>query len=374
MQFARILAAAALCGASLAAHAQSDDPDTLFKGKMGGTFGKDMTAVMPDAKRVIVPQFRVGFVIENKVSAQVRASYLPGGIDRSGAMSSYHVKAEGLTPRGLQQVTDAAYATFLKELAASGREVVPFSEVKDLLATMNTAQNGTMKDQNGMNVAFFSPTGMPLTFMIHDGQWGSGGFDLTNYRKLEEISMKSNAAVISPLIIVNFARMSSSGNQSGLVSNRAETGAELGMSVQGMQVFYTRGTEFRNGMQMGGDQGSFRLERPIMGTSTQFGQLQVAAQEDNAAMKGAFDLLGKRMGMANAGGAARSSTSAVANMNESMYVAAATEVLGRMSGSLGAWFRKHPAAGGAAASPATAAPAAPAPAAAPVAPATTSAQ
>jgi hypothetical protein len=337
-RFAFAVVAAAF---SAFAFAQADDPDTLFKGRMGGTFGKDIVEVMPNAKRVAVAAFRVAFVTENNVSAQVRGSYLPGGLDHSGAHSSFHLTLQGVSERTLRAITDQAYAALLKELAASGREVVPAAELADLYTGLQVSPQGMFKEHSGQKAAFFSPTGMPLFFMLHDGPWGTGGFDLTNYRKLEEISVKTNAAVIAPVVIVNFARMRSSGNRSALTASAAETGAELAVSVSQMHVFYTRGTEFRNGMQMGGDQGSFKLEAPIIG-SGQFGTLQESAREDNAAMKTAFDLIGRRMGMANAGGAARSSVTAVALANDQAYSAAAEEVMQRMAASMGAWFRKHP--------------------------------
>ena len=97
------------------------DPDTYFKGRMGGTFGKDMKEVLPNAKRVAIPAFRVAFVMDNKISAQVRGAYLPGGIDHSGARSSFQVTLQGVSPQTLQALTDRAYAHFLRELATTGR-------------------------------------------------------------------------------------------------------------------------------------------------------------------------------------------------------------------------------------------------------------
>jgi len=345
MRFARLMLGAILFGAAALVHAQADapDPDTMFKGRMGGTFGKDIVDVLPNAKRVAVPAFRVAFVIENHVTAQTRGVYLPGGIDHSGSRTSLHVTLQGVTEPTLRAITDQAYQAFLKELAASGREVVPLAEMQPLFEGFQVSPQGLLKDHGGQKAAVFTPTGLPLVFMIHDGPWGSGGFDLTNYRKLEEISVKTNAAVIAPIIVVNFAKMRSSGNHSALTSSGSEVGAELAMSVPYMQVFYTRGTEFRNGMQMGGDQGSFRLEKPVIASNGQFGTMQETASENNAATKSAFDLLGKRMGMLNAGGPATSSSTAVANVNDQAFRSAAGDVLAQLSTSMGAWFKKHPA-------------------------------
>jgi len=192
--------------------------------------------------------------------------------------------------------------------------------------------------------SFFAPTGMPILFTHFDQGWGDRGvFDLNNYRRLEEYSFKWGAAVIAPLIVVNFAKMSSSGNTSGFTSRAAETGAEMSMSVAHLQSFWGRSTEFRNGMAMGGDGGGFNLAAPIA-SPLAFGTMQTLAQEDNSAVKGVFDLLGKRGGLANAGGAATSTTRAVVQTNPDAYGAAARDALLRMNATMGAWFKKYPAA------------------------------
>jgi hypothetical protein len=321
------------------------DPDTHFKGKMGGTFGKDIIDVMPTAKRIAVASFRVAFITDNSVSAQVRGSYLPGR-DTSGARSSLYVALKGVDPKTLQAITDKAYADLLAQLAASGREVVPLDQMKEFFASVNAtdSQSGRpyTKAHNGQTASFFTPSGMPLVFTHFDGGWGDrGAFDLNNYRRLEEFSFKWNAAVLAPLVVVNFARMSSSGNTSGLTSRAAETGAELSMSVAALQSFYARTEEFRNGMLMKGDEGAFSLAGPVA-SPLLFGTMSQTAQENNAGVKGIFDVLGKAAGLANAGGAARSSTRAVAETNNDAYAAAAGDALSRTSAALASWFRKYP--------------------------------
>ncbi len=338
---------AAPAAAQAPAQGADGDPDSYFKGRMGGTFGKNIIEVMPAAKKVAVVGFRLAFITNNAITAQVRGSYLPGR-DTSGARSSFYVALQGVDGRTMQAITDAVYADLLVQLAASGREVVPIDQMKELFATVTAtptdASRPYSKEANGQTASFFAPTGMPLIFTHFDGQWGDrGAFDLNNYRRLEEYSAKSGAAVIAPLVIVNFAQMSSSGNQSGLTSNRAETGAELSMSVAHMQVFYTRATEFRSGMQMGGDQGAFTMGRHIA-SPLAFGTLRQVAADNNAAVKGVFDILGRSAGMANAGGAATSTTRAVADVRPDAYAAAARDALMRMNATMGAWFRKYPAA------------------------------
>lgn len=323
------------------------DPDAYFKGKMGGTFGKDIIEVLPAGKRIAVPAFRVAFITDNSVTAQVRGAYLPGGIDRSGARSSMFVALKGVDPKAMQAITDRAYADLLAQIKASGREVVPMEEMKDFFAAVQAAPSEPgkpyTKAQNGQTAAFFAPTGMPVMFMHLEQGWGDrSAFDLNNYRRMEEYSQKWNAAVIAPIVVVNFAKMSSSGNQSGLIARTAETGAELGMSVAHVQGFYTRSAEFRNGMQMGGDQGGFNMTRAIE-SPLPFGKMVETASEDNSAVKGAFDALGKMAGLLNAGGAARSSKKAVAETTDAAYAEAAGDALKRMNAVFGAWLRKYPA-------------------------------
>ncbi|MBI2771874.1 MAG: hypothetical protein HYX47_19800 [Burkholderiales bacterium] len=346
----RLVLAAALALFMHAAAAQAPaagetDPDTFFKGRMGGTFGKNIIEVMPSARRVAVAAFRVAFVTDNSVSAQVRGSYLPGR-DTSGASSSLYVALKGVDPRTMQAIADKAYADLLVQLAASGREVVPQSEMSEFFASVNATPSDAArpysKAHNGQTASFFSPTGMPLLFTHFDGGWGDrGAFDLNNYRRLEEYSFKWKAAVIAPLLVVNFARMSTSGNQSGLMSRTAETGAELSMSVAALQSLYSRADEFRNGMAMGGDGGGFSLAVPIA-SPLPFGTMEKTAQENNTAVKGIFDVLGKAAGLANAGGSARSSSRYVAETSDTAYAAAAQDALHRMSTTLAGWFKKYP--------------------------------
>lgn len=343
---AAVLAALApLAFAQAPAEPGQSDPDVFFKGRMGGTFGKNIVEVMPAARRVAVPAFRVAFVTDNSITAQVRASYLPG-IDRSGASSSFFVALKGVDARTMQAITDKAYADLLAQITASGREVVPMDQMKDFFGAITPTAPGAgraySKTANGQTVSVFTPTGMPLMFTHFEGAMGDRSpFDLNNYRRLEEYSFHWKAAVIAPLLVINFAKMSSSGNQSGLVARTAETGAELSMSVASMNSFYSRTDEFRNGMGMGGDQGSFSLAVPIA-SPLQFGTMVTVAQDDNSAVKSIFDVLGRAGGLANAGGAARSSKKMVAETSDQSYAAAATDALQRMNVTLASWFRKYP--------------------------------
>lgn len=328
--------------AAIAAPVPEVDPDTLFKGQMGGTFGKNVIDVMPAGKRIAVAAFRVAFITDNKITAQVRGAYLPG-MDMSGARSSFFVELKGVNARTMQAVTDRAYADLLAQLAASGREVVPLSQLQESFGQLKASANGYVKEANGQTASFYAPTGMPLIFTHFEGSWGDGGlFDLTNYRKLQEISSRHNAVVIAPMMFVNFAKMSSSGNQSGFVARTAETGGEMGMSVAGLTSLYIRTEEFRNGMLMKGDEGQFRMQGSVT-SMLPFGKMEVVSQDDNRALRTTLNVIGFMAGMGgNVAGAARSSTKAIAETTDEAYAAAASDALRRTSVALGSWFRKYP--------------------------------
>lgn len=343
----RFLAAAlaAFTSFGLAQEAAPADPDLLFKGQMGGTFGKNVVEVMPAGKRIAVAAFRVGFVVDNSVTAQVRAAYLPGR-DMSGARSSLFVALKGVDNATLQAIADKTYGDLLAQLAASGREVVPLEQMRELHAGMKAAQTSAeqpyTRTHNGQTVAFFAPSGMPLVFNHFETGWTDGGMlDFTNYRKLQEISARLDATVIAPVVFVNFAKMSSSGNQSGLLARSAETGVELSMAVVSLHSAYVRTEEFRNGMLMKGDEGSFQMTGAV-GSPLAFGRLQETARDNNAAVKGILDVIGKAAGIPNAGGIVRSSTKALAETTNEAYSAAASDALQRWSAAMGRWFAKYP--------------------------------
>lgn len=323
-----------------------NDPDQFFKGKMGGTFGADVVEVLPNGKRVAVLGFRVAYVTHNTATAQVRASYLPGR-DSSGASSKLTVSLAGVDAATMQALTDQAYADFLAQLALAGREVVPPEEMKEFLGGLETTPSSVAqpyaKDVQAMKLAYFAPTGMPLWFNNWDAQWGNAGpFDQANMRRIGEYSHKLNAIAIAPLIVVDFTRMSSSGNQSGLVARTAETGAELSMRVTHFSTVYLRADEVRNGNATKGDSGMVQLTNASVVSPLEFGALRKASAEDNGAAKGIFDQLGKSMGLANAGGAARSSSTSVAETNNAAYGAAAGDALRTATGTFARLFEKYP--------------------------------
>jgi hypothetical protein len=322
------------------------DPDNFFKGANGGTFGKNVTEVLPGNKRVAVAGFRVAFITSNTATAQVRGSYLPGR-DTSGASSTLVVTLAGVDHATMQALTDRAYADFLAQMRLTGREILPQEDLREFLAGVDVSPSAPgkpyTKEVNSQTAMVFSPTGMPLWFHNGDIAWSDKGpFDQKNLRSLAEYSNKLNAIVVAPLIVVDFARMSSSGNQSGLVSNSAETGAALEMRVSGFTSRVTRSEETRGGLVMKGDDAHVSMTRGFV-SDMKFGAMKDVAASDNRGTVGIFNVLGGAMGLANAGGAVRNKKESVAETNNSAYAAAALDALTRATGTFAKWFQKYPA-------------------------------
>lgn len=322
------------------------DPDSFFKGQNGGTFGRNVIEVLPGNKRVAVAGFRVAFITSNTATARVRASYLPGR-DTSGASSTLVVRLAGVDYATMQALTDKAYADFLAQLRLAGRELLPQEELREFLAGVDVTASSPgkpyVKEGDAQTAAVFAPSGMPLWFHNGDVAWSDKSpFDQKNLRSMAEYSHKLNAIVLAPLIVVDFARMSSSGNQSGLVSNSAEVGAAAELRVSAFHTRVTRSEETRSGLVMKGDDATVSLTRGFV-SDAKFASLKEAASTDNKATVGIFNALGSAMGLANAGGAVRSKSESIAETTNAAFAAAASETLARATGTFAKWFQKYPA-------------------------------
>lgn len=322
------------------------DPDAYFKGQTGGTFGKNVTKVLPANKRVAVAGFRVLFVTDNSIKAQVRASYF-GGTDRSGASARMDVGLDGVDYATMQAITDKAYADFLAQLALAGREVVPQAELQEFLGQVEVTQQPYVKEATlgyGKQTAMaFSPSGMPLWFTNWDMPWGDKNpFKQGNYRSFIAAPEKLNAILVAPMIVVDFAQMSSSGNRSGFLARNAEVGATLSMSVSGFSTPLSSAIPTSSGKAKKGDDATLALQQPFV-SEIGFANLEQVKKSDNSATKGMFDAIGNAMGLANAGGMARSKSNNAARTNNDAYREAALDALNTATGTFAAWFRKYPA-------------------------------
>ena len=245
------------------------NPSEWFDGKMGGTFGAKTVTAFAKSNRVAVPGFRVVFVTHNEARAVVRASYLPGR-ETGAARAKMEVDLRGVDDATLQAITDRAYKTFIDQLTAAGREIVPVTEYANFKTVTPVPQEVNTGLLRGKA---FTPAGMPLWWQVGDA-WGDAGLSQKNMRAFNMSSEAlKGAIVVAPLIVVDFAQMQSSGNRSGLLARRAEVGATLSMSIP---TFYTRVVRAEQtrygGLVSKGDDGALTLTKAL-DTDVEFAEM-----------------------------------------------------------------------------------------------------
>ena len=251
------------------------NPAEWFDGKMGGTLGAKTVTVFAKTNRVAVAGFRVVFVTHNEARAFVRASYLPGR-DTGSASAKMEVDLRGVDDATMQAITDKAYALFVEQLKAAGREVVPAEEMKSAYAAFKLLPSSPQEVKSGLlRGKVFSPTGMPLWWQTGDA-WGDAGLSQKNMRAFNELSKSLNAPVtIAPAIVVDFAHMQSSGNRSGLVARRAEVGATLAMSIPTFTTRVVRAEQTRyGGLVFKGDDGALSMTKAL-DTDIEFAEMHL---------------------------------------------------------------------------------------------------
>ncbi|MEO8385804.1 MAG: hypothetical protein ABI583_11215, partial [Betaproteobacteria bacterium] len=244
-----------------------------FDGKMGGTFGEKSVNAFGRNNRVAVAGFRVVFVTHNETQAITRGSYMPGR-DTGTAKAKMEVDLQGVDDATLQALTNAAYERFIAQLKAAGREIVSLEQMQPSYADFKVAPTVPQEVNRGpLRGRAFTPTGIPLWWQVGDA-WGDSGLSQTNMRAFNELSKNVNAIAIAPGIVIDFARMQSSGNSSGFTSNRAEVGATLSMSVSTFTTRVVRAEETRyGGIVFKGDDGALNLIKRL-DTDAEFADMQ----------------------------------------------------------------------------------------------------
>jgi hypothetical protein len=305
------------------------NPAEYFDGKQGGTFGGPTVDIFGRNNKVVVGGFRVVFVNYNEVGARVRGSYMPGR-NTGDASSKTQVNLVGVDDATLQKITDAAYEKFIAQLKATGREVVTYRDDPALFADHKPSTNGLDVEFLGAKGKARAPTGMPLWFQSSDA-FTPSRFANENIVADAKLSLKHNAIAISPLFVVDFARMESSGNRSGFVARTASTGASLSMSVRLMSGMATRAEEVRGFGVSRGDQGAMSLKKPL-DTDIPFAALEKVESQKG----GVLSLLG-------AIGSRTNKQVLNANTTNDDYALAANAVLGNVTGGLAKWLASKPA-------------------------------
>lgn len=268
------------------------NPAEWFDGKMGGTFGEKTVNAFGRSKRVVIAGFRVVFVTHNETHAITRGTYMPGR-ETETTKAKMEVDLLGINDATLQAITDAAYQRFVDQLKAAGREVLSIEQTKSLYAGFQTSPVPQEVTRQLLRGRAFSPAGLPLWWQGGD-PWGDSGLSQTNMRAFNELSKATDAIAIAPGIVIDFARMESSGNSSGYGSSRASVGTKLTMSVSDFSTRVVRAEEIRyGGIVFKGDDGSLSMVRRI-DTEAQFADLQQVAESDKGSVTSLFGALGAK--------------------------------------------------------------------------------
>jgi len=307
------------------------NPAEWFDGKMGGTFGAKTVTVFAKSNRVAVAGFRVVYVTHDEAQAFVRASYLPGR-DTGSARAKMEVDLKGVDDATLQAITDRAYASFIEQLKAAGREVVTAEQFRDAYAGFKLLPDGPQAVNLGkLEGKAFSAKGVPLWWQTGD-PWGDAGLSQKNMRAFNELSKAANAPItIAPLIVIDFAHMQSSGNHSGLVARRAEVGAALAMSVPTFTTRVVRAEQTRyGGLVFKGDDGAISMIKRL-DTDIEFADLYLVDSKT-----------GTVLGWTGADSKSAKQKKVAETTNEA-YSAAADVVLAKATGAFAKLFAANPA-------------------------------
>ncbi len=309
------------------------DPSQWFDGKMGGTFGEKTVNAFARNNRVAIAGMRVVFVTHNEASAITRGTYMPGGRETGTAKAKMEIDLQGVDDATLQAITDAAYQRLVAQLKASGREVMTPEQLQPLYADFKTNAVPQEVNLSVLRGRAFTPKGVPLWWQVGDA-WGDSGLSQSNMRAFNELSKSANALAIAPAIVIDFARMQSSGNSNGFTSNRASVGGSLTMSVSSFQTRVVRAEETRyGGIVFKGDDGALKLIHRI-DTEAEFADLQKVEDNDKGSVMTLFGALG----------ANSKQNVSVAKTNNAAYSQVAHAVLKQATGAFAKLFAAYPAA------------------------------
>ena len=129
------------------------------------------------ASRIAIAAFNVGFILESTDQTKKTG----GMIGAFGGTTKAKSRLLGVTPAMMQQITDAAYADFIAQMAAKGITIVPPAA---LFADPGFAKLKTRPGPTEINIElekgskgkanFYKPTALPAQIMLASDFAGSG--------------------------------------------------------------------------------------------------------------------------------------------------------------------------------------------------------
>lgn len=206
------------------------------------------TATLKGITRVAVPLFAVEFVTADNVSASTS-----GFASVGRASSSLYYKLLGVGEADFQAITEALYADFVRDLAASGLEVVPPEQVLASPTYRKLAAAGSPAPIRSSSAITLSPPGMAIYGFAKAAAGGNNGGVFGAIASIGsnmaavgsafdsiELGKELGASLIEVQVRVNFVQLTDHnrgflGRLSGTAATSGQVNPSIGSLLVGVQ-------------------------------------------------------------------------------------------------------------------------------------------
>ncbi len=179
--------------------------------------------VLANAARIAVPSYRFGVVVRSGISA-------------SGGSGQVQMEAAadlvGVDLAQMRAIADGLHADFLRQLAATGRPIVPAAEMAASkgYARLATTPVPFVKKPfaDARTVAMVSPNGLPLVNQHSDAPISDQSpLSLGNWRAINQMCVDLDCVVMIPSVVLDFAQLTGSGHS--VYGSSARVGVQPGL-------------------------------------------------------------------------------------------------------------------------------------------------
>lgn len=245
--------------------------------------------------RVIVPGFRVAFVVKT-----VAKAYGGGGLANMGNTTGgtrtitqaqnkrVEMALAGADMALLQRITDQLYADFVERLRASGKEVIDakamakapgFEKMKYVQEKPYNASPWSQGDPRSYIV--LGPSSLPLWFTSFDVFLGNAGpFEQENAKAIHEMCASLDAVAYIPMVLIDIAEIESSGRSMFRSGASADLLPKLGIGARS-ELRFMNGKDAK--IFFTGDMGNVLLKKAFYHEG-EFGQVKTVTAFDTASL------------------------------------------------------------------------------------------
>ncbi|HCR85313.1 MAG TPA: hypothetical protein DIV86_01415 [Alphaproteobacteria bacterium] len=261
------------------------------------------------ANEVIIASFKVAFYESKKDRAKAGMGY--------GGASTAKSELKGVSDAVRQEITNAAYADFVKTLKASGYKIADRSELLNDKDFSGAKAYDFPYDDDG--IKYYSPAalGNKAYFFLGESADFSGGFAFGNAgMSAANFAEKNGKAVISALYTIDFLNADGDGNSRWASTSTMQVGQ--GISVKpGSKIVMTTG----HGGPFSPKTGNVSLGQPVYSTK-EFGTIKNTSSDAYKAAETALNIASALLG-----GGTNQTRSFEVTANPSKYKAVAADVI-----------------------------------------------